>query len=430
LPAGVVNIAVPALRDRLGEVANRFFARPSEALEVSGITGTNGKTTTAWLVAQAIGHLGGSAGYLGTLGHGQIGLGEAGQLRPAALTTPDCISFHRQLRELADAGAGYAVAEVSSHALDQDRVAGVRFATVAFTNLTHDHLDYHPNFAAYGAAKARLFAVGADTAVINLDDAFGRELAGRLPARTRLVGVTLRDAAGAALHGTLAGVAPEGLVLELRNGAQSARLSSSLWGSFNAENLLVAAGILMANGWSLDESAVALGRVVAPPGRMERVPVAPGQPAVLVDFAHTPDALRKALAAVREHCAGEVWCVFGCGGDRDRGKRATMGAVAVNGADRVIVTDDNPRSEDPQQIIADILSNISSLDRLQVVPDRGDAIARAIRLAGPGDAVLIAGKGHETVQITGQTRRPFSDVAVATAALSASRPASARVRDA
>jgi len=434
LPSGVVNIAVPALRDRLGEVANRFFARPSEALRVIGITGTNGKTTTAWLVAQAIGELGGGVGYLGTLGHGRIGHGGPGPLHPAALTTPDCISFHRQLREFADAGAGYAVAEVSSHALDQERVAGVRFATVAFTNLTRDHLDYHPNLAAYGAAKARLFALGADTAVINLDDAYGRELAGRLPARTRLVGVTLGttpgDAAGAALHGTLAGVVPDGLVLELRSGTQSARLVSGLWGSFNAENLLVAAGILIANGWPLAESAAALGRVAAPPGRMERVPAASGQPAVLVDFAHTPDALRKALAAVREHCTGKVWCVFGCGGDRDRGKRATMGEVAIKGADRVIVTDDNPRSEDPQQIIADILSGTSSLEHLQVVPDRGDAIARAIRSAGPGDAVLIAGKGHETVQISGQTRRPFSDVAVATAALAAAPPASARVRDA
>ncbi len=425
LPAGVVNIAVPALRDRLGEVANRFFARPSEALQVTGITGTNGKTTTAWLVAQAIGHLGGRAGYLGTLGQGLDG-----KLRPAALTTPDCISFHRQLRELADAGAGYAVAEVSSHALDQDRVAGVCFATVAFTNLTRDHLDYHPDLAAYGAAKARLFALGAGTAVINLDDPFGRELAVRLPASTELIGVTRRNAAGATLHGTLAGVAPEGLVLELRSGALTARLASSFWGSFNAENLLVAAGILLANGWPLEASAEALGRVVAPPGRLERVPAAPGQPAVLVDFAHTPDALAKALAAVREHCAGEVWCVFGCGGDRDRGKRATMGTVAVTGADRVIVTDDNPRSEDPQQIIADVLSGIASLGRLQVVPDRADAIARAIRSAGPGDAVLIAGKGHETEQIAGQTRRPFSDVAVATAVLSGFRPASARVQDA
>jgi UDP-N-acetylmuramoyl-L-alanyl-D-glutamate--2,6-diaminopimelate ligase len=418
LPPGVAGVAVPRLRDQLGEVANRFFARPSEAMRVTGITGTNGKTTTAWLAMQAIARLGASAGYVGTLGHGLDG-----RLRAAELTTPDCITFHRQLRELADQGATHVVAEVSSHALDQERVAGVRFATVAFTNLTRDHLDYHPDLAAYGAAKARLFALGAGTAVINLDDAFGRELAGNLPAGTRLLGVTLEGAAGAAagrdvLCGTVEALVADGLVLGLRFGGQVARVTSPLWGRFNAENLLVAAGILVGSGWPLDRVADALGRCTAPPGRMERVAGAAGQLAVLVDFAHTPDALRKVLAAVREHCTGEVWCVFGCGGDRDRGKRAPMGEAAVTGADRVIVTDDNPRTEDPQQIIADILAGAPTLDRLQVVPDRAAAIGRAIRLARAGDAVLIAGKGHETVQVTGHTRRPFSDVDVARAALS------------
>jgi UDP-N-acetylmuramoyl-L-alanyl-D-glutamate--2,6-diaminopimelate ligase len=413
LPPGVAGVAVPRLRDQLGEVANRFFARPSEALSVTGITGTNGKTTTAWLAMQAIARLGGRAGYVGTLGHGLDG-----RLRAAALTTPDCISFHRQLRELADDGATHVIAEVSSHALDQERVAGVRFATVAFTNLTRDHLDYHPDLAAYGAAKARLFTPGAGTAVINLDDAFGRELAAHLPAGTRLLGVTLAGASSATLTGALVSLGAGGLVLDLHSAGESARLESPLWGRFNAENLLVAAGILVGSGWPLARVADALGRCTAPPGRMERVPGTPAQPAVLVDFAHTPDALRKALAAVREHCAGEVWCVFGCGGDRDRGKRAPMGEAAVAGADRVIVTDDNPRTEDPQQIIADILAGAPTLDRLQVVPDRAAAIGRAIRLARPGDAVLIAGKGHETEQVTGQARRPFSDVDVARAVLS------------
>jgi UDP-N-acetylmuramoyl-L-alanyl-D-glutamate--2,6-diaminopimelate ligase len=288
-----------------------------------------------------------------------------------------------------------------------------------FTNLTRDHLDYHPDLAAYGAAKARLFALGAGTAVINLDDPFGRELAGRLPAGTRLLGVTLAGAPGASLAGTLATPGSDGLVLDVQSGGQRARLTSPLWGRFNAENLLMAAGILLGSGWPLDRVADALGSCGAPPGRMERVPGAPDQPAVLVDFAHTPDALRKALAAVREHCRGEIWCVFGCGGDRDRGKRAPMGAAAIACADRVIVTDDNPRTEDPQQIIADILAGAPSLDRLQVVPDRAAAIGRAIRLARPGDAVLVAGKGHETVQVAGLSSRPFSDVAVARAALSA-----------
>jgi UDP-N-acetylmuramoyl-L-alanyl-D-glutamate--2,6-diaminopimelate ligase len=412
LPSTVASFAVPGLRGQIGELANRFFARPSSAVAVSGITGTNGKTTTAWLVAQAIDFLGGSAAYVGTLGHGF-----QGKLRPAELTTPDCISFHRQLRELADAGAGHVVAEVSSHALDQDRVAGVQFATVAFTNLSRDHLDYHPDLAAYGAAKARLFARGAATAVINLDDPFGRELADRLPAGTRLLGVSLQGAHGATLTGTLAAPEPGGLVLELCSDGHRARLQSPLWGHFNAENLLVAAGILLGSGWSLAQATRALARCAAPPGRMERVSGGPGQPTVLVDFAHTPDALGKALAAVREHCTGDVWCVFGCGGDRDRGKRAAMGAAAASGADRIIVTDDNPRTEDPQQIIADILSGLGSLDRVQVVPDRAAAIERAVRLARTGDAVLVAGKGHETVQISGAERLPFSDVNVARLAL-------------
>lgn len=417
LPSGVAGLAVPRLRDQLGEVANRFFARPSEAVSVTGITGTNGKTTTAWLVMQAIAGQKHRAGYVGTLGHGVNG-----QLRTGELTTPDCISFHRQLRELADEGATDVIVEVSSHALDQERVAGVRFATVAFTNLSRDHLDYHPDLKAYGAAKARLFSAGAAVAVINLDDPFGRELAAQLPPGTRLLGVTLAGDAGLApagdvLVGALSSVAADGLVLQLRFGAYTARLKSPLWGRFNAENLLVAAGILLGTGWPLEQVAEALGHCTAPPGRMERVAGNPGQPAVLVDFAHTPDALTKALAAVREHCAGEIWCVFGCGGDRDRGKRAPMGTAAVAGSDRVIVTDDNPRTEDPQQIIADILAGAAVLDRLQVVPDRAAAIERAIRLARPGDAVLIAGKGHEAFQVSGGSRRPFSDVAVAQAAL-------------
>ena len=412
LPAHVTGLAVPRLGEQLGEVANRFFASPSAALAITGITGTNGKTTTAWLVMQALSQLGVTPGYLGTLGYG-VG----GQVKPAVLTTPDCISLHRQLRELKDAGATHAIVEVSSHALDQQRIAGVRFATVAFTNLTRDHLDYHPDLAAYGAAKARLFALGAATAVINLDDAFGRELASRLPADTRLIGTTLQATAPAALQGTVTMLGAEGLVLDIRCQGGEAQVHTRLWGRFNAENLLLAAGILLAGGWPLDRIASALGTCTAPPGRLQRVAGQPGQPAVLVDFAHTPDALAKALAAVREHCTGRVWCVFGCGGDRDRGKRAPMGAAAVNGADCVIVTDDNPRFEDPQQIIADILAGAPSLDRLQVVPGRGAAIERAIRLAAGDDVVLIAGKGHESFQIIGATRTPFSDVEVAEAAL-------------
>lgn len=413
LPADICGFAVPHLGQRLGEIANRFFATPSAALAVTGITGTNGKTTTAWLVTQALGKLGESAGYMGTLGHG-LGV----EVRTGALTTPGCITLHRQLRELADAGARHAVIEVSSHALDQHRVDGVRFSTVAFSNLGRDHLDYHRDPQHYAEAKARLFRVGAGTAVINLDDPFGKTLAESLPHETACLGVSMDGNPAAKLRGDLLRIGADGLVLDLSGEFGTARLSSRLWGGFNAENLLLAAGILLAKDWPLARVVAALADCTAPPGRMQLVPASAGQPAVLVDFAHTPDALRKALAAIRAHCNGQLWCVFGCGGNRDRGKRALMGSVAVELADCVIITDDNRRDEDSQQILDDILSGVESRSTVQVIPDRAAAIQRAIHLAVPGDAILIAGKGHEQTQIVAGVSLPFSDVAVAVAALS------------
>ena len=413
LPPEVYGFAVPHLGERLGEIANRFFATPSAAIAVTGITGTNGKTTTAWLVTQALGKLGETAGYMGTLGHG---LGA--ELRPGASTTPGCITLHRQLRELADAGARHAVLEVSSHALDQQRVDGVRFSTVAFSNLGRDHLDYHHDLQQYGEAKARLFRTCARTAVINLDDAFGRTLVAQLPAATACLGVSMDGNPVARLRGELVQLGADGLVLDLCGEFGKARLGSRLWGRFNAENLLLAAGILLAEGWSLERVVAALAECTAPPGRMQLVPSSAGQPAVLVDFAHTPDALRKALEAARAHCSGELWCVFGCGGNRDSGKRAPMGSAATELADQVIVTNDNPRDEDAQQIIADILAGVDADRPVQVIPDRAAAIQRAIHLAAPGDVILVAGKGHEQVQIVAGASLPFSDVAAAAAALS------------
>lgn len=414
LPAGVCGVAVPDLGQRLGTIANRFFAAPSMAMAVTGITGTNGKTTTAWLVTQALGKLGATAGYMGTLGHGL-----AARLRSGTCTTPGCITLHRQLRELADAGARHVVMEVSSHALDQQRVDGVHFSTVAFSNLGRDHLDYHPDVEHYAAAKARLFRAGARTAVINLDDAFGRDLAASLPAETACLGVSLAGNPAARLRARLLQCDSDGLVLEFSGEHGTARLESSLWGHFNAENLLLAAGILLAEGQSLARAAAALAECTAPPGRMQRVSGAAGQPTVLVDFAHTADALRKVLEAARAHCRGQLWCVFGCGGNRDSGKRAPMGRAAAELADHVIVTDDNPRDEDSRQIIADILAGIGSRETVQVMPDRAAAIQRAIYSAAPDDVVLIAGKGHEQTQIVAGVSRAFSDVAVAAAALSA-----------
>lgn len=438
VPPGVAAVPVPALRSRLGEVADRFFAAPTAQLTVSGITGTNGKTTTAWLVGQALTRLGRRAGYAGTLGYGLAApAGMYDGLKTGGLTTPDCVSLHRWLREFVDDGAVQAVIEVSSHALDQGRVDGVRFDTVAFTNLSRDHLDYHGDLERYSAAKARLFTdTRARTAVINLDDAFGRALATRLPDGTRLIGVSLddpqlqpsqeasrgqpswerREPRSLLLQAHIRSQTPEGLRLEVRTADARATLASPLTGRFNAENLLLAAGILQAQGFGLEEIAAALDGLAAPPGRMERVGGGGRQPMVFVDFAHTPDALEKALSALREHAGGgRVWCVFGCGGERDAGKRPLMGRIAAGYADELVLTSDNPRGEDPRLILAAIRAGVpvDRAENVRVEPDRARAIALAISEARPGDLVLIAGKGHERVQVEDGVARPFSDAAVA-----------------
>lgn len=416
LPAGVAGLRVPGLQRELGGIANRFFASPSASVEVVGITGTNGKTTVAWLLAQALEHLGQPAGYMGTLGHGRIGA-----LRTAALTTPGCVTVHRQLRELADGGARKVAMEVSSHALDQGRVDGVAFRIAAFTNLSRDHLDYHGDLASYARAKARLFLeAGAAVAVINLGDAFGRDLAGRLPPGTRLVGVAAMPGTAASLTIEPVAASGPGQRLRLRVAAADLQFDSPLLGGFNRDNLAVAAGILHAQGFAPAAIATALASCQAPPGRMQLLPSAAG-PRVVVDFAHTPDALRRVLEALRETAPACLWCVFGCGGDRDAGKRPLMGAVARELADRLVITDDNPRSEDPDAIVAAILAGAGRGPQVEVIRDRAAAIQHAVGMAAPGDVVLIAGKGHEAQQIVGHEARAFSDQAVASAAL-AGRP--------
>jgi UDP-N-acetylmuramoyl-L-alanyl-D-glutamate--2,6-diaminopimelate ligase len=418
LPEAVSGLCVPGLRAKLGIIAGRFFAHPSAELSVTGITGTNGKSTVAYLVAHALNRLEQSAGYMGTLGWG-IGA----DLRESALTTPDCVSLHRRLRQMADAGAKHVVMEVSSHALDQQRVAGVRFRTTALTNVSRDHLDYHASMEDYAETKARLFqGSGIDTAVINIGDNFGAELAGRLAkiSAAELITVAL-VATGSApdvrLIGKLQGMRAEGVGLRFNGDFGTATLDSSLWGRFNAENLVVAAGILLALGCKLDAAVAALAKCAPPPGRMERVRSTAGGPSVIVDYAHTPDALAKALEAVRAHTTGRVWCVFGCGGDRDRGKRSAMGAIAAALADHSIVTDDNPRAEDPRAIVADIIAGAPDAPYFEVIHDRADAIDFAIHSARRDDAVLIAGKGHEASQLVGKEALVFSDAEVARAAL-------------
>jgi UDP-N-acetylmuramoyl-L-alanyl-D-glutamate--2,6-diaminopimelate ligase len=300
-------------------------------------------------------------------------------------------------------------------ALDQDRVAGVRFQVGAFTNLSRDHLDYHRTMAAYGAAKARLFDVpGLQHIIVNIGDDFGRELALKLRRRIPLTAVWIGAGNSAwlaehALHATQVTLDLHGISMQLDGTFGKADVAARLLGRFNAENCLVVIGCLLSLGASLPEAARAMAECVPPPGRMEVIePAARDKPVAVVDYAHTPDALAKALGALREHCKGALWCVFGCGGDRDPGKREGMGAIADELADQIIVTDDNPRSEDPQEIIRAITRGIRT-QRARVIPDRAAAIASALNRAGAADIVLIAGKGHEDYQIYGATRRSFSD---------------------
>jgi UDP-N-acetylmuramoyl-L-alanyl-D-glutamate--2,6-diaminopimelate ligase len=408
---GSVYVApVAGLKALVGRIADRFFGWPSSHMRVVGITGTNGKTTCAYLLASCLGRLKSEAAYIGTVGWGRIG-----SLQVPTHTTPDVVSLHRQLSILRAQGVRDVAMEVSSHALDQGRVDGVRFHSAALTNLTRDHLDYHPSMQAYGAAKARLFAsTGLQHIVINVGDAFGRELAGTLGGRAPLTAVWV----GAGGSGWLAdrSLRAEEIALDLHGVSitvdgsfGSCRVTTKLMGRFNAENAVVVLACLVGLNLPLIDAGAALSECDAPPGRMEVIePSSPVKPMAVIDYAHTPDALAKALHALREHCRGALWCVFGCGGDRDAGKRPLMGAVADELADRIIVTDDNPRSENPRAITLGIIAGIKS-HAARVINDRSEAIATALSEAAAGDMVLIAGKGHEDYQIYGDVRRSFSD---------------------
>jgi UDP-N-acetylmuramoyl-L-alanyl-D-glutamate--2,6-diaminopimelate ligase len=412
----VPAVAVPRLSRRLGAIAHRWYGEPSAAIAVAGVTGTNGKTSCTHFVAQAASALGRRCGVSGTLG-----AGFPGALEPTDLTTPDALAVHRTLARLRGQGARAVAMEVSSHALDQARVDGVRFDVAALTNLSHDHLDYHGDMQAYADAKSRLFSEHAPrAAVLNCGDALGRGLVARVPASTALVLVAPQDPLPARAHWLAASSIESdaaGLRLAVTGSYGDCELRTRLLGAFNADNLLVSLGVLLLWGFDLDAAANALARVDAPPGRMERFGGSGGRPLVIVDYAHSPDALAKALAAARAHCRGELWCVFGCGGERDPGKRPMMGAIAEQHAEHVVVTDDNPRGEDGNGIVAAILSGMQAPRRAVVERDRRAAIRHALRAARPEDAVLVAGKGHEDSQIVGARRLPFSDRAVVAALL-------------
>jgi UDP-N-acetylmuramoyl-L-alanyl-D-glutamate--2,6-diaminopimelate ligase len=414
---GVPVVVVPSLQGLAGDLAHRFYGAPSEALWVAGVTGTNGKTSVCHFTAQVLQALEPApAGVLGTLGHGL-----AGQLGEPSHTTPDVIEVHRWLARFAAAGVARVVMEASSHGLDQGRVAAVRMAAAAFTNLTRDHLDYHGTLEAYAAAKRRLFdAPGLTHAVVNLDDPEGRGIAAALPAGLQVLGYSARGDAAARLRCLQARPGPGGLALRLAADGVEVAVETPLVGDFNVANLLAAAGLALAAGHPPQAALAALAAVRAVPGRMERFGGSAG-PAAVVDYAHTPDALAQALETLRRQFPGRITCVFGCGGERDRGKRPQMGAVAGRLADRVILTDDNPRGEDPEAILADIRAGLAGAP-VEVVRPRAEAIARALGQARPGDAVLVAGKGHEAYQEVAGVRHPYSDRATAARLLGQEAP--------
>ncbi|HEX7029733.1 MAG TPA: UDP-N-acetylmuramoyl-L-alanyl-D-glutamate--2,6-diaminopimelate ligase [Gammaproteobacteria bacterium] len=418
LPSGVTAVRVPDLSAQAGAIAAGFYGDPSARIDVIGITGTNGKTSVSHLAAQALSAYGRRCAVSGTLGYGFVD-----SLEPATHTTPDAVKLQALFAQLAGSGADAVAMEVSSHALEQQRVAGVKFHTAVFTNLSRDHLDYHDDLSAYAAAKRRLFQMpGLRAAVVNVDDATGRDIVANLPAGVRAIPF--------ATHAeSLQGVAREnalfaermtfdaqGISLEIDAAGERVMMRAPLFGRFNALNLLAVFGVLLSLGIAAPDAARALGSVRPVRGRMERLGGGE-RPLVIVDYAHTPDALAQILAAAREHCAGKLFCVFGCGGDRDRGKRPEMGRIAESMADAVIVTDDNPRTEDPDLIVQEIVAGMNAPAGARIERDRRKAIQAAIREAAAGDVVVIAGKGHEDYQITGNRREHFSDSEVAAAAL-------------
>lgn len=413
----IANVHVDALAKHASRIAGRFYGDPSRKLFVAGVTGTDGKTSCAWLLSQAIELLGERCGYIGTLG-----LGFSDDLSEATHTTPDPVGVQDWLARLAAADAGAVAFEVSSHALDQHRVDGVAFDVAVLTQLGRDHLDYHGSVDAYAEAKQRLFAFeGLTSAVLNGDDAYGRAWLASLAEEVTPVAYGCGDMAALADHYVrIAAVETraDGLSLTLETSWGNAVVDSMLVGRFNAMNLAAVLAVLLARGVEFEQAVGVLGELTTVPGRMQRVDSRVDQPMVVVDFAHTPGALTHAIAAVRAHARGRVLCVFGCGGDRDVGKRPLMGAAA-EAADQIWITDDNPRSESPAAIAQAILDGMHMQAPVTVEHDRAAAITAAIAAARPDDVVLIAGKGHETTQQTGDTRRAFDDRVVARTALEA-----------
>ena len=405
IETSVPIIAVKDLKLEISKIASRHYESSINKMKIIGVTGTNGKTTVSWLIHQGFKKIGYKSGYIGTLGYGldNLNLNE--------LTTPSCMKLHEMLNEFQNSGAEYVVMETSSHAIDQKRIEGINFNTVIFTNLSRDHIDYHGNMENYGETKAKLFLERqSKIKIININDSFGRSLIERIDEeiistsiepinidKDKFISVTKYETNGS------------GFDIDLKSSWGTFKTHVPLLGTFNIENVIQTIALFLSHGFSLSKIQIIIEGMKAPSGRMESVDVDNNHllPKVLVDFSHTPDALKLSLQSIRDHYDGKIWCVFGCGGDRDRGKRKMMGNIAERYADYVIVTSDNPRNENPEKIISDILEGISS--RVETIVNREEAINFAIMKANKNEIILIAGKGHESYQKIGEEILDFSD---------------------
>lgn len=395
-------IAVKNLSQQLGNFADRFYAKPSVHVTVCGITGTNGKTSCADFIAQVM-SVDAPCGLLGTLGQGIYP-----ELKETGFTTPDAIICQQWLAQIKEQNAVYAVMEVSSHALVQGRVNGIRFDSAVFTNLSHEHLDFHGDMRRYADAKTKLFEIaGLKNAIINVDDEAGRKIVSGLNKNIRCIRYGLNENNKPDVYGSEIKLDQDGLSMKVETPWGTGRVSAPVIGDFNASNLLAVLAFMLLHGVEFNEALKRLSKIQSVTGRMQRFG-GNNHPLIVVDFAHTPDALEQALISLRQHTKENLWCVFGCGGERDKEKRPLMGAIAEQNADYVVLTNDNPRTENAADIINDIKSGISNKNII-IEHDRHAAIHYAISQAKAGDVVLVAGKGHETYQLIGKKKIPFND---------------------
>jgi len=406
-------VQIPNLKSRLGEIASAFYGDPSKQMKLLAITGTNGKTSVSQLVAQALEYLGQPCGVIGTLGNGMVGALEA-----TTNTTPDIVECNRVLSDMLKQGARCVTMETSSHGLVQGRVDGLTIFSGLVTNISRDHLDYHGSMAEYTRAKALLAGhPGIKHLVLNLDDERVAAMSNSVLSECTIWTFSMQNRNDATVAATQVHYDNSGICMDLRFGTQKATIRSALIGEFNAENLLAGLVLLMSSGVSLASAAAAMSQAKPVAGRMQRVPSMSGQPVVVIDFAHTPDALEKVLLALRIHTVGKIWCVFGCGGNRDAGKRPLMAEVVAGLADEMVITADNPRGEEFNRIVSDMVKGIPENVAFQIVEDRNVAVAHAIANASSDDLVLIAGKGHEGYQEVSGVKQPYSDLSAVQSAM-------------